>query len=140
MTGPTTLYLRDDSLPGTLAEFVRRFSNDESCAAVLRRWKYHEQAFVCPRCAHGEAWFLPSRRLDECKKCHKQVSLTAGTVMHGTRKPLRLWFLAMYLFVASKRESPRLNCNVSSVFASTELHGLGFTNFEMPSDDGSPRR
>ena len=23
--------------------------------------------------------------------------------MHGTRKPLRLWFLAMYLFVSSKQ-------------------------------------
>jgi len=103
MTGAATLYLRDDSLPGTLAEFVQRFADEQSCAAVLRRWKYHERSFACPRCGHPKAWFLPSRRLDECKQCHKQVSLTSGTVMHGTRKPLRLWFLAMYLFVSSKR-------------------------------------
>lgn len=101
--GPATLYLRDDALPGTLAEFVQRFCDEQSCAEVLRRWKYHERGFACPRCGHEESWFLPSRRLDECRNCHKQVSLTAGTVMHGTRKPLRLWFLAMYLFVASKR-------------------------------------
>ena len=103
MLGSAVLYLRDDSLPGTLAEFVRRFSDEASCAAVLRRWKYHERGFECPQCGHDAAWFLPSRRLDECCRCHKQVSLTAGTVMHGTRKPLRLWFLAMYLFVSSKR-------------------------------------
>jgi len=103
MTGPATLYLRDDSLPGTLAEFVQTFSDEGSCAAVLRRWKYAERGFVCPRCKHERAWHLPSRRLDECRRCGKQVSLTAGTVMHGTRKPLRLWFLAMYLFVSSKR-------------------------------------
>jgi len=103
MTGSATLYLRDDSLPGTLAEFVQKFSDEESCAAVLRRWKYQERGFACPRCEHNEAWFLPSRHLDECRRCHKHVSLTAGTVMHGTRKPLRLWFLAMYLFIASKR-------------------------------------
>ena len=102
-TGPTTLYLRDDSLPGTLADFVQRFSDEQGCADVLRRWKYHERRFACPRCGCEEFWFLPSRRLDECRGCHKQVSLTAGTVMHGTRKPLRLWFLAMYLFVSSKR-------------------------------------
>jgi hypothetical protein len=101
--GPATLYLRDDTLPGTLAEFVQRFSDEQSCAEVLRRWKYHERGFACPRCGHEESWFLPSRRLDECRRCHKQVSLTAGTVMHATRKPLRLWFLAMYLFIASKR-------------------------------------
>jgi transposase-like protein len=103
MTGPATLYLRDDSLPGTLAEFVQTFSDEEGCAAVLRRWKYQERCFVCPKCGHEQSWYLPSRQLDECCRCGKQVSLTAGTVMHGTRKPLRLWFLAMYLFVSSKR-------------------------------------
>jgi transposase-like protein len=103
MPGPATLYLRDDSLPGTLAEFVATFSDEESCAVVLRRWKYRERGFECPRCGHDAAWSLPSRKLDECRRCGKQVSLTAGTVMHGTRKPLRLWFLAMYLFVSSKQ-------------------------------------
>ena len=103
MSYPATLYLRDDSMPGTLAEFVETFSDEATCAAVLRRWKYHERGFLCPRCEHDAAWYLPSRRLDECRRCGKQVSLTAGTVMHGTRKPLRLWFLALYLFVSSKR-------------------------------------
>ena len=103
MSGSIIPFPRDDSLPGTLAEFVLRFSDEDSCAELLRRWKYGESGFVCPNCGGQEAWFLPSRRLDECRACHKQVSLTAGTVMHGTRKPLRLWFLAMYLFVSSKQ-------------------------------------
>ncbi len=103
MTGAMIPFARDDSLPGTLAEFVVRFSDEDRCAALLRRWKYGEGGFRCPACGGEEAWFLPSRRLDECCACHKQVSLTAGTVMHGSRKPLRLWFLAMYLFVSSKR-------------------------------------
>jgi transposase-like protein len=94
---------RDDSLPGTLAEFVARFSDEDACAALLRRWKYGQSGFGCAQCGGEKAWFLPSRRLDECSACGKQVSLTAGTVMHGTRKPLRLWFLAMYLFVSSKQ-------------------------------------
>jgi hypothetical protein len=103
MSKPALTYLRDDTLPGTLAEFVQEFSDEERCAAVLRRWKYGEHGFKCPRCGVHEAWFLPSRKLDECRSCHQQVSLTAGTVMHGTRKSLRLWFLAMYLFISSKR-------------------------------------
>lgn len=94
---------RDDSLPGTLAEFVVEYGDEDRCAALLRRWKYGEHGFRCPHCGERRAWYLPSRRLDECVACHHQVSLTSGTVMHGTRKPLRLWFLAMYLFVASKR-------------------------------------
>lgn len=103
MPAPVIPLPRDDSLPGTLAEFVAQFSDDDQCAALLRRWKYGEDGFRCPRCAGRRSWFLPSRRLDECAACHLQVSLTAGTVMHGTRKPLHLWFLAMYLFVSSKQ-------------------------------------
>lgn len=103
MPDSTMPYLRDDSLPGTLAEFVQEFADDDRCAAALRRWKYGERGFECPQCGGHESWYLPSRKLDECRGCHKQVSLTAGTVMHRTRKPLRLWFLAMYLFVSSKR-------------------------------------
>ena len=102
MSDDVIALLRDDDLPGTLAEFVERFPDEQSCAELLRRWKYREQGFVCPGCGSRIAWFLPSRRLDECTSCHRQVSLTAGTVMHGTRKPLRLWFLAMFLFVVSK--------------------------------------
>lgn len=94
--------LRDDALPRTLAEFVERFSDDASCAEVLRRWKYGG-AFRCPRCGHDAAWFIESRRTDECRACGGQTSLTAGTVMHKSTKPLRLWFLAMYLFVSTKQ-------------------------------------
>ena len=37
------------------------------------------------------------RRVWQCKGCGSQTSVTAGTVMHGTRQPLRLWFWAAYL-------------------------------------------
>ena len=103
MTAAVMPFPRDDTLPGTLAEFVVEFADEARCAEVLRRWKYGADGFGCPRCDGRVCWFLPSRNLDECSSCHHQVSLTAGTVMHGTRKPLRLWFLAMYLFVSSKR-------------------------------------
>ena len=86
--------LRDDTLPRTLAEFTTRFKDDAACAEVLRRWKYGG-AFRCPRCGHDAAWFIESRGTDECRACGKQTSLTAGTVMHKSSKPLRLWFLAM---------------------------------------------
>lgn len=40
---------------------------------------------------------LPRRRLWQCKACGAQSSVTAGTVLHGTRTPLTLWFWAAYL-------------------------------------------
>ena len=33
----------------------------------------------------------------QCSGCRYQVSLTAGTVLQGTRTPLHLWFWAAYL-------------------------------------------
>ena len=102
LSAPLTL-LRDDDLPETLPEFARRYSTETACAALLRRWKYGNRHFICPRCGGTKSWYIVSRRVDECATCHKQVSLTAGTVMHGSRKPLRTWFLAMYEFVFSKQ-------------------------------------
>ncbi len=93
---------RDDTIPQSLPEFMRRFGTDAQCARALRRWRYPD-GFRCPACGHGESWFLAERRLDECTRCARQTSLTAGTVMHGSRTPLTKWFLAMYLFVSSKQ-------------------------------------
>lgn len=119
--------LRDDTLPRTLAQFVERFSDDARCAEVLRRWKYGG-AFRCRRCGHDAAWFIESRKTDECRGCGRQTSLTAGTVMHNSPKPLRLWFLAMYLFVSTKQgisaESLRQQIGVTYPTAWLWLHKL----------------
>lgn len=93
----------DAAFPRSLVEFSARFGKEEACAAVLRRWKYKGLAFRCPSCGESRHSWISTRHLDECAGCGKQVSLTAGTVMHGTRKPLRLWFLAIFLFVRSKQ-------------------------------------
>ena len=43
-----------------------------------------------------------SHELLRCRSCRARTSLTAGTIFEGTRKPLRLWFLAMW-FVTSQK-------------------------------------
>ena len=40
---------------------------------------------------------LERRHLWQCSACALQTSVTAGTVMHRTRIPLRTWFWAAYL-------------------------------------------
>ena len=49
----------------------------------------------------GVPWLM-SDGLLRCRRCHRRTSLTAGTVFQDTRKPLRLWFLAMW-FVTSQK-------------------------------------
>lgn len=52
---------------------------------------------LCRACGSGSIGVLQRRRVWQCKACGQQTSVTAGTVMHGTRTPLTLWFWAAYL-------------------------------------------
>lgn len=58
------------------------------------RWP---EGFRCPACGSTLAYLLRRRRLWQCQACRRQTSVTAGTVLHRTRQPLRRWFLAAYL-------------------------------------------
>ena len=50
----------------------------------------------------------------ECTACHRQESVTAGTVLHRTRTGLSKWFVAAYLMGRDKR-------GVSAKFLQREL-------------------
>jgi predicted RNA-binding Zn-ribbon protein involved in translation (DUF1610 family) len=83
--------------PRSLLEFQRRFPDEAACAAYLReaRWP---QGFVCPACGGGRGWALETKAwTHECAECGKQTSVTAGTVMHGSKLALTVWFWAAYL-------------------------------------------
>lgn len=46
---------------------------------------------------------MVNQRRRQCAGCRHQVSLTAGTVLHRTKIPLRQWFWAAYLITTDKR-------------------------------------
>jgi len=77
-------------------EFQERFATEDACRDYLfaSRWP---EGFVCPGCGAGRAGGETHRHLWVCTACGHQTSVTAGTVMHGTRTPLRAWFWAAYL-------------------------------------------
>lgn len=87
--------------PKTVLEFEERFASEQSCHAYLVKQRWPE-GFRCPGCGHHKAWELSRRRLMECRACHRQVSVTAGTIFHRSRKPLRLWFKAMLLMTSQR--------------------------------------
>lgn len=86
--------LRSDP-PEILTDFARRFLSEEACAEYLYSVRYPD-GFVCPTCNVRRGWFLAGKRLIECANGH-QTSLTAGTIMHGTKQDLVTWFFAAYL-------------------------------------------
>jgi transposase-like protein len=81
--------------PQTVLELQARFPDEAACGAFLRRLRW-PKGFICPRCQSRESWTLRTRRLEQCRGCRYQASLTAGTVLHRTKLPLRVWFWAIF--------------------------------------------
>ncbi len=77
-------------------EFQERFATEAACLDYLAASRWPE-GFACPACGGRRSWVLERRHLWECAECRVQTSVTAGTVMHGTRTALRVWFWAAYL-------------------------------------------
>jgi len=77
-------------------EFQDRFATEDACRDYLfaSRWP---EGFLCPGCGGGRSGGETRRHLWVCTSCGQQTSVSAGTVMHGTRTPLRTWFWAAYL-------------------------------------------
>ncbi len=86
----------------TVQEFAERFGSDRQCAEHLARQRWQE-GFTCPVCEHAGSSYVATRRLHQCTGCRRQTSLTAGTIFHKTRVPLRKWFWALYRMGQDKK-------------------------------------
>jgi len=93
------------SYPEGEAEFRSWFRSDAGCLDYLD-WLRWPGGFVCPYC-EDDSWRLADGR-HKCKGCKRVVSATAGTIFHGTRTPLTLWFAAAWEMMTSKSGVPAL--------------------------------
>jgi transposase-like protein len=90
-----------EDYPTTILEFEQRFATEKACQEYLFRLRWPE-GFRCPRCGHDRAW-LTSRGLYRCQRRDFQSSVTAGTIFHDSRKPLWLWFRAIWYVTNQKQ-------------------------------------
>lgn len=104
-----------EDYPRTLTEFENRFRTDEACRTYLGQIRWSD-GFICPRCGGREAWTI-TRGLWLCRRCRRQVSVTAGTIFQSGHLPLTLWFRAMW-FVTSQK-------NGASALGIQRILGLG---------------
>jgi transposase-like protein len=89
-----------EDYPQDLLEMEARFSTEAACRAYLFQLRWPD-GFECPRCASRKAW-AASPLLWECAKCHRQSSVTAGTIFQDSRLPLTLWFRAVWWVTSQK--------------------------------------
>jgi len=86
--------------PQTLEGFERAFPDEEACRSFLIKLRWGDLP-RCSRCNAESLWELTNGRF-ECSSCGRQTSVTAGTPLHGTRKPLKMWFRAIWEMTTHK--------------------------------------
>jgi len=110
-----TEFLIDEDFPCNQFEFEKRFNTEQTCRDYLASMKWPD-GFLCRNCGHKKYW-ISAKGLYICTRCESPNSLTAGTVMHGTKKPLTFWFKAMWWFTTRKSGVNAINLK--------DLLGLG---------------
>lgn len=95
-----------EDYPRDLLDLEARFSTDAACRAYLVRLRW-PNGFHCPRCGHDRSCLIRGAYF-QCAQCRHQASVTAGTIFQDTRKPLRLWFRAMWYVTSQKNGASAL--------------------------------
>src|SRR4051794_520528 len=80
---------------------VARMSDEEAEKVFIRlRWASNEGKPFCPKC--GCVTVYGSRRKGclrwRCKACHKDFSITSGTLFVSRKMPLRSYLMAIAIF------------------------------------------
>lgn len=72
------------------------------------RWADNDGNPVCPRCGCKKIYVRQSRRNFICAECHKDFSLTSGTIFSGRKLPLGTLLVAIEKFVAGDQSIRQL--------------------------------
>lgn len=104
--------------PATWQAFESWFPDDRACREYLARLRW-PGGFRCIGCDSPDAW-QTSRGLWMCRRCGRQTSVTAGTIFHRTRQPLRTWFAAVWFVCADKNGTSALGLQRTLGFGSYE--------------------
>jgi len=108
----------NEDFPKNELEFDQRFNCEQACLEYLFQQRWPE-GFICPDCGYTEYW-KSTRGHCLCRQCHRQQSVTAGTIFHSTKKPLTVWFKAMWWFSTRK----------SGINAIALKEALGFGSYQ----------
>src|SRR4051794_15123264 len=73
--------------------FERLYPDEGACRKAWFAWRW-PKGFKCPRCAATAYCEISEHQLLQCRDCRYQASLIAGTVLQGTKLPMRVHLVA----------------------------------------------
>jgi len=89
-----------EDYPATFQQLQSWFADESACVEYLARLRWPD-GFVCPACGARDSW-RTGTGLWMCTTCQRRTSVTAGTIFHRSKMPLRTWFAAVW-FVTSQK-------------------------------------
>ena len=114
--------------PRNWHELLAWFPDDPACLRYLERLRWGE-GFSCRFCgAVGGGWWQMGDGLRRCAVCRSETSVTAGTILAGTRLPLVTWFAAVWYVVNQKQGVSALGLQRVLGSAATRPRGRGCTS------------
>ena len=85
-----------------LLDYHRQNPDGSTRESALRLFRERHGLF-CSRCGGLRLSCNPIRKFWTCMDCKHEMALRSGTVMQGSKLPVRGWFAAMFLLTATKR-------------------------------------
>jgi transposase-like protein len=80
---------------------MRYFNDDQVCIDTIAKMRWPNGP-VCPKCSHGEHYYLATQKRWKCKKCAKQFSVKVGTIFEDSPISLDKWLVALWMVVNCK--------------------------------------
>ncbi len=93
---------QESRFPKSIFEFQELFQTEQDCEDFFFSLRWPD-GFRCPRCGGEDYQGVSGRRTFACVDCRHQTSVTAGTVLHRTKLPLRSWLWAIFFVARHKK-------------------------------------
>lgn len=85
-----------------LIDFNKKFPSEDACVAYFKA-NCEAQGVVCAKCSCVHHKWKSYRNQWECRQCGHRTGQKAGTVMHSSKLPLMIWFIAIHLITSTKK-------------------------------------
>lgn len=93
-------------IPKNLMDFEKKFNSEETCVEYIVLLKFPE-GYKCV-CGHNKYW-IRKKYYFRCLKCRVEHSILTDTIFEYSKKPLMLYFRAIWYIVSQKNGSNAMN-------------------------------
>lgn len=85
-----------------LLQFIEEFPTEESCKHHFQLQR-EKEGVICKQCGSEKHWWLEGKWQWQCAGCDFRTTLKSGSIMEGSKVPVRTWYLAMAFMTFTKK-------------------------------------